>query len=700
MNKRHALLLTAVLGMATAYAQIPTSTAPASTQSTASMTDSALSTARVSIEVGNYSGPLSSLLAAIAKSAGYGIILETDVDAQSGTLANAAANASAASGTARPIIYSFRDTPFNEVWPLIMDVAGLSYEVVQVGGRPVLRVSNRPVQTTVKLEYVDANYAYEKLVQFFGNNTFKVVADSAGGSLIIGGTSSAVNSARNFIRSIDVKSNAGTATPQTAMAQRIYTVRTQASDIQSLIAAQFPNLRVTPVGQTKQLVLNGTQRDLEAAMALIEQVDRLSDSDAAAAASPNVQQVYSVRGDQAAMVTFLGAQFPSLKIVPVGQTSQLLLNGSKAQIDAALALLGQVDVAPRQGDQVVQRVFQLVNASAEELKATLENTLARNAVTTASRSTTPVTGVDANGNPVTVSVPSTAGATTTSTTATTADATDAATPSAPKVTIIADRRTNTLVVRGTQLQIDQAAELIPQLDRKVPQINVQVRIQEISEEAGRTLGLNWRANFGQFSVTAGSGGLGALFNPTQTFAGFNIFPTLTAMENQGLTKTIYDGTVTMQSGQRELGVMAETQNASAGAAATIKSGGKLELNLTGPSGNIQKTIDYGTIIDFFNPQVAPDGSITLRVRGQVSNLDTADVTANLLRFTNKEAQSTITFKDGETVLMSGLMGTRETSTKTGLPFLTSTPLNALAGKTVTNKTATQLLVVITGTIVK
>ena len=150
--------------------------------------------------------------------------------------------------------------------------------------------------------------------------------------------------------------------------------------------------------------------------------------------------------------------------------------------------------------------------------------------------------------------------------------------------------------------------------------------------------------------------------------GFNLGPTLTALENQGMTKRVYDGAVSMQSGQRSLTSASGADNASSNAAASIKSGGRVELTIPSTSGNIIRQIDYGVNLDFFSPQVSPDGTITLRVRGQINEPATPLPTTgvpNILSFTNSEAQSTITFKSGQTVLMSGLMSTNETSSTVG-----------------------------------
>ncbi|AWT36252.1 hypothetical protein GCM10008956_17200 [Deinococcus arenae] len=664
-NRFASLLLTAALGMAAAQ------TAP----TTSSVADTSLTNATVTIEIGRYAGPLSSLLAALAKSAGYGLILDTNVDTlpqAAGTTATGTATTGAtgvstgAADTARPVVYSFQNKPFNEVWPLLMDVYGLSYDVVTLAGQPVLRVSNTPIQRTVTLKNADATQASQQVKLFFGTPTYSE-------------------------------------TPQRdAQGNTVGVTRTLAD-----VKLDSATLRIVPDVRSNAVIVRGTNKEVAEVTRLLAQLDSAPGTQSSAASTPEtqtVQRVYAVKGAQADIVALLAAQYPGLKVTPVGQTGQLVVTGPQNQLDAALTLLGQVDrVAPVVASaQITQRVFQLVNASAEEVKATLEGTLAREVTqTTPALANVPVNATDANGNAITVTVPTT----NTSAAQPTASAAAAAPRTTDAVTIIADKRTNTVIVRGTATQVAQVAELIPQLDQRVPQINVQVRIQEITERASRALGLNWNAGFGGFSVSSNSStGLGLSFDPTRSLVGFNLGATLEALEGQNLSKNVYDGTITMQSGQRSLGASSDTQNASSGAAASIKSGGRLEINIPSSSGNIQKQIDYGVNLDFFSPQVAPDGTITLRVRGQVNNL-TTDISTisvpNILQFTNSEAQSTLTFKTGETLLLSGLLATKTTNTKDGTPFLSSIPvIGSLFGKQSTSSEKTQLLVVITGNIVQ
>jgi len=834
--KRHALLLTAALGMAAAQTSaqtnpitpgpvspntiparplLPVSSSTVLVSASSAPVDPQLSGRAVSVNTGSFRGPLSVLLVSVAKAAGYEVVFDMNVDALPLALGTPVAGtpvAAAPSGvagtalsydsnvTAKPLAYNLVNRPFNQVWPLLMDVYGLSYTIVQVGPGQILRVGNSPVQRNLKLPTgLRATDIEPRLKVFFGSRkmvpvtaqvngatvttqelsteitldspTLRIVAEPSSNSILVRGTSSEVLEVERLFREIVSAQTPGQNVPvvqriytsrtsagglrltlldqfptlrvaavagteqlilsgiqpqiDAALAllaqidvparqaegqtvQRIYTARGAAADLIGVLTAQYPGLKVTPVGQTGQLVLSGPRTQLDAALELLAQIDRPAPAATASApALPPARSIYTVKGQQADISAVLGAQYPDLKVTPVGQTGQLVLVGPQAQLDAALALLGQVDRAAPTPGATVQRVFQLVNASAEEMRIVLLGQAEQARTTVTTRNETGSTATDTAGQAGTAaSTTATQGQNETVTKNILAPAQEGLLSSNPP-TIIADKRTNTLIVRGSPAQVDQIADLIPRLDQVVPQINVQVRIQEISETAARTLGMDWKVGFGGFNVSLGGGGLGASFDPTRSLVGFNIFPTLQALETQGLTKRVYDGNITMQSGQRSLGTTTATQNASSTASASIKSGGRLEINIPSQAANvaaIQKQIDYGLNLDFFDPQVAPDGTVTLPVRGQANNLAgelPTNALPNLLNFTNSEAQSTITFKSGQTVLMSGLLGTTESRTNGGVPFLSSLPVIGPAfGKQTTNRTQTQLLVIITGSVVK
>ncbi|PYE56388.1 secretin N-terminal domain-containing protein [Deinococcus yavapaiensis] len=747
------LMMTAALGMASAQ----------------TLTDARLVNANVSLEVGQRAMPLSVTLSALARSAGYDIVFDVNVDALP-----------SASGPTAPTMFSFQNKPFNEVWPLLMDVYGLNYRIVQVGGKDVLRVSNTPLQRVVDLKNAAAADVEARLKSLLPN--VRVVSDIRTNSLIVSGSNRDLTDLDGLLTDLDRPVAQAPVTPaptppapdpvvqntvtlQNAQAAEVEArlkalfpnlrivsdVRTntvfvsatakefvdvstvvsqldrpiaqapvtpaptppapdpvvqntvtlqnaQAAEVEARLKALFPNLRIVSDVRTNTVFVSATAKEFVDVSTVVSQLDRAAQQAATQTPDPSVQRVYTVQSSSDDIAAFLRTTYPTLVVTPVGKTNQLVVSGPTSVVNTAFALLGQVDrplPVAAVGPAVVQRIFTLANAQASEIKAVLENTLATRLDDAATGSSTGAANNSANNSannqaPTTQSAQDAASA--------------AASQSGSDVTIIADQRTNTLIVRGTPEQVAQVAELIPVLDVRVPQINVQIRIQEITEDAARTLGIDWSAGIGNFVTKLVSGNLTALFDNTTNFAGLNLGATLKALENQQLSKSIYDGNVTLQSGQRRQGNATSAENASAGASASIKSGGRVEVNIPGAAGNIVRQIDYGVLLDFLNPQVSNDGTITIGVRSSISNPQTAltgGSIPNILSFLNREASTTVSFKSGQTVLLGGLLTDTENTTTNGVPFLSSIPLvGSLFKSEDTRKSKAQLLIVLTGNIVQ
>ena len=675
MKKRSlALLLTSALTVAGAQSA---ATSPATSPAISSPVDARLSAAAVSLEIGRYSGPLSSLLAAVAKAAGYELILDTDVDALPAA-ASAVPPADAPAGQApgglagdKPVVYNFSGKPFNEVWPLLLDIYGLSYEVIRLGGQDVLRVSNAPIQRVIKLANADASAAVNQVKLFFG-------------------------------------------TPQYTETQQKDAQGNVTGTARSLeeIKLDSPTLRIVADARTNSLIVRGTNREIEAVERLAAEIDKAgAQADESApqpvAPDPVVQKVYTVKGSPDDIAALLAAQYPDLKVTKVGKTDALVISGRAGDADAALNLLAQVDrpvvvpAAPA-GPPVVQRVFQLSNAKAQDVKdvllgvvgsgnnarSTFGNTDLSQGANIGDAATLQPAPLPGQAPPLPATVPAAPAnnAGNTNNAVSPADGVNA-NPNTPALSIIADPRSNSLIVRGSQDQIAQIAELMPTLDVRVPTINVELRIQEISESGSRSLGLDWTAGVGNFVTKIVGGSLSALFDITQSAAGFNIGATLNALEQQGFTKKINDANVTLFSGQTS--------------PAIIKSGGQILINLVGTQTTIQRQIDYGVTIELSNPQVSPDGTIKFDVQSAVKDTLGAIDNPNLIRLTNREAQTSIALKSGQTALLGGLLSNTESNTTQGVPFLSSLPIIGDLFKTQTHSTErSQLLLVVTANLVE
>ena len=478
----------------------------------------------------------------------------------------------------------------------------------------------------------------------------------------------------------------------------LYTINGNVSEIVSFLTKELPKASLNPVGgSSKVLALTGTAQEQEQAKILLSTIDPIVTVVPVLVVIPPLleRQTYLTNANAVDLAALVGTEFPGVVATTLGkENSKILVVRAPSSVQGQIKnFLEGVDPVPVVvSPDVSQRTFQLINAKAEDIKTVLDNTL-RTIITpsvspgdvnpTSSQVAQQVQN-GAGGNAVLNAAINAAG---------TQNQTNSAALSAPvvaaanPVSIIADARTNTLIARGTKLQINQIAELIPTLDRRIPSVNIQVRIQEISETASSTLGLDWSAGIGQFTTKIVDGTLSGLFNSLTSLAGFNVGATLNALERQGVAKRVDDSNITLDGGQRE---------------AVLKSGGELSINIVGNgTEKIEKILPYGVQINLANARVDPDGTIHVDVASKVTDFVSAPTDAQLINTTNREARTSITLKSGQTVLLGGLLTNKDKTNTKGIPFLSSIPLVGNLFKTESRESErTQILLVISANVLE
>ncbi|HHF53028.1 MAG TPA: type II and III secretion system protein, partial [candidate division WOR-3 bacterium] len=96
---------------------------------------------------------------------------------------------------------------------------------------------------------------------------------------------------------------------------------------------------------------------------------------------------------------------------------------------------------------------------------------------------------------------------------------------------------------------------------------------------------------------------------------------------------------------------------------------------------ITKDMAGNTIVQFFDaaiklevtPHITPDGNITLDLHPQVSDIAGYSPAGQPI-ISNQEVQTKVTVKDGETVVIGGVLKEQKKSSKVGLPLLLRIPI--------------------------
>jgi type IV pilus assembly protein PilQ len=305
----------------------------------------------------------------------------------------------------------------------------------------------------------------------------------------------------------------------------------------------------------------------------------------------------------------------------------------------------------------------------------------------------------------------------------------------PRGNITIDDRTNTMIITDLQQYLDKAVDLIRDLDRATPQVEIEARIVVTSRNFTRQMGIQWGflnqqtaqfgnttgltfpnsvilngqgvsggglpANQGGLANTAGigSGNRGYAVNlPAAGFntalgismgnilGSFNLDAALTALENQGRGRILSTPKITTQNNQE----------------AEIKQGVQIPIQ-TNANNTISVTFKDATLTLKVTPQITDAGTVILRL--EVQN-DSPDFSRQLVGapappINTQSAKTIVLVKDGATAVIGGIYQSTEQTARQNTPFLANLPvLGYLFRNNSVRNENTELLLFITPRIVK
>lgn len=257
--------------------------------------------------------------------------------------------------------------------------------------------------------------------------------------------------------------------------------------------------------------------------------------------------------------------------------------------------------------------------------------------------------------------------------------------------IAAERDTNTLVLYGTPGQARHIEKIISALDIPAQQVSLEAKVVALKENTAEKLGLSWESAMGT-SDTAGEGisGRGIFyFGPNRPDKGSGPFYSamLDALSTQGKAKILARPNVTTIQGRE----------------AIINIGGEIPIPTTYVTVSASTTsYEYrqAGIILRCRPQVNADGYITAAVHTEVSS-PLYEESMKAYRFQNRSADTIVRMKDGETMVIGGLIGCEESRTLSKIPFLGDLPIlgNFFKSKK-TSKESSEIMIFLTAHIIR
>lgn len=288
-------------------------------------------------------------------------------------------------------------------------------------------------------------------------------------------------------------------------------------------------------------------------------------------------------------------------------------------------------------------------------------------------------------------------------------------PSASKllereVTVVGDQKSNTVLVNASPKYLEKVRTIIDELDVDPPQVLIQVLLAEVSLDSAESLGPEFgRAQFGDYAVAAGMGNLpgiggrtgnqllGSLFSnsgtPNVAIGAEDFELLINALASQSRVQVLSNPSVMVENNSEGFIQVGET----------VRLPDAVSFSSAGQQSSVTPE-DIGILLRV-TPSINPEGFVRMVIEPEISrlSLQTTQISENFNSpvITRRKANTTVTVKDGQTVVIGGLISDRFERVDKKIPLLGDIPvLGALFRQFKENSSKTELLIVLTPHVVR
>lgn len=236
-----------------------------------------------------------------------------------------------------------------------------------------------------------------------------------------------------------------------------------------------------------------------------------------------------------------------------------------------------------------------------------------------------------------------------------------------------DPRTNQLTIKASILEHQNVEEIVARLDREMPQLNIEARMEELTKTASKELGINW-----EFDKVY----------PTNSFK-LTTLATLKALEEQNEARLIANPNILITDNQE----------------GKILIGDKFPVISTNrSSAGIEYIVSYievGTKLTV-TPRINENNIVTVAIKAEVSNIVEWKKTGegdDVPVIRTREASSVVRLHEGETFVLSGLHKEVGLVGTSGWPGLSKVPSKKRTKKNESNE-QTEVVIFVTPKIIR
>lgn len=269
-----------------------------------------------------------------------------------------------------------------------------------------------------------------------------------------------------------------------------------------------------------------------------------------------------------------------------------------------------------------------------------------------------------------------------------------------QVTTIADPNTNSIIVVANPNYADMIRKILDQLDKIPEQVMIETIIVEANLDATEKLGVEWNyTDNGHLGVSGQTGKIGTTFgidtatNPAQglkyTIGGKNLTSLINAIQSD--TKFNILSTPRIFTSNNVQGVINISQSVPYITSSRTDNTGAVIYSYD--------SVDVGIVLTV-TPRITANGYVTMDINQTANDLQGyTDFNAPIVN--KREADTVVSVKNGETIILGGIIRNSVTSKTNKVPLLGDIPiLGNLFKSTSKDKSKTELIVLLRPRIVR
>ncbi|MDA0892675.1 MAG: type II secretion system secretin GspD [Proteobacteria bacterium] len=267
------------------------------------------------------------------------------------------------------------------------------------------------------------------------------------------------------------------------------------------------------------------------------------------------------------------------------------------------------------------------------------------------------------------------------------------------VRVVADEYNNSLLVLATPYEYDRIEKSLIKLDVVATQVLIEASIIEVTLTDDLQYGLEWAFNDKLGGGDTGSGlldlggGLGAQvpgFSYTVSDSAGAVKAVVNALAEKSLINVISTPSVMVLDNHTASIHVGDQQPIRS--ASTVTNGG-----------NVQQSIQYkdtGVKLSV-TPSVNDGRLVTLQIQQSITDVGSVDAATGQRTFLERNVNSTVAIRSGESVVLGGLIRDNESQGRSGIPLLMDIPLlGSLFSTTTKDNSRTELLIFISPRVVE